>query len=131
MRAIVIIFILLIIVSCAPQVIHQNEIKMYLKVGDHIGINADSDALWFGTAQKGRSANLRRDFRIANEFNTTQQVILTKGGTIAEYVNVSSMEFTLKPGEKKDLKAIIENAGSLDYGNYTGTLTATFYEVNE
>lgn len=134
-----ILVVILFVVACAPQggdseqrpiIVREESIPMYIKVGERTGINTDTDAIHFGTAIRGKAANLRRDVHLKNTYNTTQDVTLSVSGFLAPWVTVSETHFVLEPGEKKDLKVEISVTPLWDYGRYNGTLVAQFREVS-
>ena len=70
------------------------ELGMEVKVDDHFGLNADTDALKFGRLMPGTSA-LRSIF-VGNNATFPLKVAIFKSGQMKDWVKVSENNFVLK-----------------------------------
>ena len=98
---------------------------MYLTVGDYVGVNTDTDALWFGTVMPGEMGN-----RWIN-INSTEQskVVLEVSGELASWVSVSDNNFIVESGENKSIKVTALVLETAKYGDYAGKLNIYFRKV--
>lgn len=104
------------------------EIPIHFIVGDHVGINLDTNAVNFGTVKQGSGYRLQREMVIGNELALSRQVQMTVTGDIAPLVSVSPSAFILAPGENRAVNITLTTIPTLPEGNYTGILRATLYD---
>lgn len=102
-------------------------LKTNVIVGDYVGINVNSDALYFGTVFKGGYSE--REFSIDNFECRKCKVVIKADGDTKDWIWVSNRSFTLKEGESIDLKAIVDIPRDAEFGNYTGNLKIYFWKV--
>lgn len=108
-------------------VYEAQEILMDIKVGDHIGLNLDTDALHFGISMSPGSA--ARDIIVSNDHNISLRVDIRPAGKIADWVLVKENNFVLKPGEKKNVEFEVNVPKDVEVGLYEGVLRIFFRRV--
>lgn len=104
---------------------------MDLIIGDHIGLTLDTDAIHFGTVEKGKNDPRTRLMQIFNDDNKTKEVKLTAHGQLASFVRFSEDSFILDPYENKTIEVTVSPSSDMDYGNYTGTVRAIILDKEE
>ena len=104
---------------------HAQVIAKYKK----IGLNTDTDKLWFGSANPGNQAT--RKVNMINNYDFPVAVSITINGDIAPYISVSDNHFVLNSNETKVLTFYFTSETVTPYGNYTGStriiMTRTFF----
>ncbi|MBN2368754.1 hypothetical protein JXC34_07060 [Candidatus Woesearchaeota archaeon] len=83
-----------------------------------VGINTDTDALWFGRAGPGSLSERRVNLTNEYDFPVTANVLLF--GNISEFVSVSDNNFVLQPGGKKTLTYFLQTSFDTPPGDYSG-----------
>ncbi len=98
----------------------QNVIvrEMHLKVEDTLGVNTDTDKLWFGKVVPGGISERKVD--ITNEYNFPIFVSIKLDGELSDYVTVSENNFVLQPAEKRIVYYYATTTKETPLGNYTG-----------
>jgi len=94
---------------------HAQVISKYKK----IGLNTNTDKLWFGKSNPGNQAT--RKVNMINNYDFPVAVSITLNGDIAPYISVSDNHFILKPNETKVLTYYFTSNTDTPSGNYTGT----------
>jgi hypothetical protein len=106
------------------MVLQVREIKMQLTIGDHIGFNVDTDALYFGTIPPGGIGN--REIHIKNENYTQVKVNIKIFGPARKWIQVTNNNFILKKGESKDITFYSYVPKNIAYGIYNGEIKIIF-----
>lgn len=98
-------------------------LDMHLEIGDRLGFNLDTDALYFGKVIPGTSSVTK----FANVSNTEDYPVVVNikmCGELGEWVIISEDKFVLKGGEVKELSLSALPPEGTPFGNYTGKLKA-------
>jgi len=104
------------------------EINMTLIVGDHAGLDVNTEKLSFGMVMpKGSSCT--RYVTLSNKKDYPLKVYINFYGSLAECVSVSENYFILNPDEKKKLSFSAIAPRNAAYGNYTGKAKFVFKRV--
>lgn len=93
-------------------------LDVIVKVDDHLGLNADGDAIKFGMLMPGTSGE--RTIWVNNNANYPLRVVILKYGEIADWVKVSENNFVLKENGSKKIIFEAFVPKDADFGNYTG-----------
>lgn len=117
------------IVYSTMTTIGVRDIEMDVKVGAKIGINVDSDKLWFGMTNPGGSAT--RQIFIGNEHDFPIKVLFVPLGQLKDYIGVSDNPALLQPGENKEVSVTVEIPKEMPHGNYTGIMRVVFTKAKE
>ena len=112
------------IVYSTMTTIGVRDIEMDVKVGDRIGINIDSDKLWFGMTNPGGSAS--RKMFVGNEHDFPIEVGFIPLGQLKDYTSISENPVLLRPGENKEISISVQISPDMPYGNYTGIMRTIF-----
>lgn len=99
-------------------------LDMEVKVDDHFGLNADTDALKFGRLMPGTSA--LRSISVGNNATFPLKVAILKSGQMKDWVKVSENNFVLKINESKSIIFEAYAPENLDFGNYSGIVKIIF-----
>ncbi len=106
-------------------IVDVKEIEMRVTVkSNRVGINLDTDKLWFGMISPGSSAS--REIELTNNRDYMLQAILKTSGELKEYVSLSENPALIKPKELKKIKVTLSLPKDMAYGNYTGNLRIIF-----
>lgn len=97
---------------------------MDVKVSDHFGLNADTDAIKFGMIKSGTSGE--RSILINNSAKYPLRVVIIKSGYIADWVKASENNFILKENESKQINFEVFAPKDSNFGNYTGKVKIIF-----
>jgi hypothetical protein len=97
-----------------PLAVQTND--LHVKVDDYVGINLDTDKLYFGTVTPGSGS--RRDMTIAAEKGAFVQVAVE--GPIAPWVTIDKTAFSLAPGISEKITFSVAVPNNTSFGNYTG-----------
>jgi len=103
---------------------NTENINVFINVGDYVGFNVDTDALYFGTLPPGNSAN--RNINIYHDMNFPKKVIITPYGEVSEWLTFSENNFWLQPEEYKQVNIKIAVPKNMELGNYTGNISINF-----
>lgn len=124
-KMIFLILAVLLIVFLSAYFLFPRETKslaVQLKVGDVVGINLDTDAIYFGTiAPNGRG---ERDIFLNTSYSAF--VLITKEGELSRWVDVPLFVF-LKKGKRVTVS--VDVPSDAEVGNYTGKLNLRFYNM--
>lgn len=99
------------------------EMQVIVKSG-RVGINLDTDKLWFGMISPGSSAS--REIELTNNKDYELETVLKPSGEIGDYVSFSENPAILKPHELKKVRVMLSLPETIAYGNYTGNLRIIF-----
>ena len=97
---------------------------MEVKVDDHFGLNADTDALRFGKLMHGTSA--QRSVSMGNNATFPLKVAIFKFGQMKDWVKISENNFVLKINETKSIIFEAYAPENIDFGNYSGKVKIIF-----
>ena len=100
------------------------KLNMSVKVSDHFGLTADSDAIKFGMIKPGTSSE--RSIIVNNKAAYPLRVVIIKSGYIADWVKVSENNFILKGNESRQINFEVFVLNNIDFGNYTGKVKIIF-----
>lgn len=91
---------------------------IHVKVAGNIGLNADTDAIWFGKLMPGSSGE--RGVFLTNNATYPLKVTIIVKGKVTDWITISHNNFVLEPSSVQ--KVIFEAKAPMDasYGNYTG-----------
>ena len=104
------------------------EINMTLVVGNHTGLDVDTEKLAFGMVMpKGSSCT--RYVTLSNKKDYPLKVYINFYGSLAECVFVSENYFILNPEEEKKLSFSAIAPRNAAYGNYTGKARFVFKRI--
>ena len=98
---------------------------MEMKVSDHVGLNINSSAIYFGKVTKGTTAERRVNF--TNNYKFPVKVEINTGGNISEFVSVSENQFIIYPGEEKNIIYYAKPHEDTPMVTYTG-ITRVVYK---
>jgi hypothetical protein len=105
-------------------ILETRTLAMQFEIGDKIGMNADTDALYFGKSYPG--SVVKRYLNMSNNNNFPLFVSIIIKGDIAQFISVSDNDFELQPGELKVITYFLRTDKNSVYGNYTGQTTILF-----
>lgn len=105
---------------------HVQEYDMYLTVGNIVGFNVDTWAIFFGTTSPGGSSS--RTINVTNYGETPTRVEFQFLGDLARITAVSATGFTVMPGEHKNVTVQAQVPADMPYGNYTGKMRILYFE---
>ena len=97
------------------------HLDMYLKVADTTGINADTDALYFGRVLPGTRSTRMINLTNYNYYPVTVNIKIS--GDLKDTVYVSENNFVLQPQQRNTITYYADTHENMSYGNYTGTTT--------
>ncbi len=104
------------------------EINMTLIVGDHAGLDVNTEKLAFGMVMPAGNS-CTRYIVLSNKKDYLLNVHINFYGSLAEWISVSENHFVLKPDEEKKLSFSATVPRSTAYGNYTGTAKFVFKRI--
>jgi hypothetical protein len=93
-------------------------LNMYFETADIMGVNTDSEALYFGKNYPGGTS--LRQINITNDYNYPVVVSIKVEGEIAQFITVSDNDFYLEPKERKTIRYYLETRDDTPYQNFTG-----------
>ena len=103
------------------------ELDAYLVVGDHLGFNVDTTAIYFGTAPPGASPS--RSVYINNTGCRKSRVVVEVEGDFSEWVDISDNNFILLMGEGKDVDFVVTIPSDAGLGNYSSKVKFYFWKI--
>ena len=95
----------------------RQEIPIQLSVGDYVGINLDTDALYFGTLRPDSQVERPLLFR-ADRYPISVQLIIEN----IPFVTAEESLFTLQKGESKAVRFFAQVDKDTEQKDYTGKL---------
>ncbi len=101
-------------------VVEATAIPMDLKVGEHIGLNTDVDAMHFGMVTSPGYGN--REFLVTNNNTIPVEVTIRMYGEFSKWINVSDYNFYLDAGEHKPVKLEVYVPRNTEHGFYEGKM---------
>ena len=99
-------------------------VPIYVEVNSTIGINADTDALYYGRVSPGHGGWRKID--ITNLVNYDQLVHVSFAGEVIDWMGTQQNDFILEPGEAKTVKIDMNVPSDIVYGKYEGEAIFTF-----
>ena len=110
------------------KIVDVKEIDMTLIVGDHAGLDVNTEKLSFGMVMPTGSS-CTRYVNLSNKKDYSLKVYILFFGSFAEEVSVSENYFILNSGEGKKLSFSAIAPKNAAYGNYTGKARFVFKRV--
>jgi len=126
--AVVLLLIVIIALTLAYSklfILGVKEIEFSIKVGENIGLNVDTDKLYFGTIPMGGGESNRNIF-IQNEKHSLARVNINSYGDKAGWLYVSKNNFFLKKGEGQNIELKIKVPNGAELGSYEGKILIVF-----
>jgi uncharacterized membrane protein len=96
------------------------EIPMSLTVGSKLGFDVGNSSLTFGSAPPGSIVS--RNVSVKNEATHSSRFRVSSVGSLADWVNVTETEYTLKGGEDRIMGISVNVPKNARLGDYNGTL---------
>jgi hypothetical protein len=90
---------------------------------ENVGVNVDTDALWFGHVPVGGSS--ARPIVVASSQKSF--VKIKAEGELAKWLIVSENNFKLMPDNKKEVMIKLDVPSNAEITSYEGTLSVYFY----
>ncbi|MBU2589537.1 MAG: hypothetical protein KKA65_01105 [Nanoarchaeota archaeon] len=95
-------------------------IDIDFKVGDRIGINLDTDKLWFGTVKPGASAT--RSIIISNDFDFPISIKFLVKGELEDNIAFSENNVIINSKKNKEIRVTANAPRGMSFGNYSSTM---------
>ena len=102
------------------------SVDLHLTVGNVLGLNTDTDAIWFGTVSRGNTG--MKHINIAAG-KTGVYVIKIQGEPLDDWISVSKNNILLETGENKSISISVTVPMNAEFGDYNGTLEVYFRKV--
>ena len=97
-------------------------LEMEVSVGEVVGVNVDSDKLYFGTILPLYESESRREATFRNNYDFPVEVSVFFTGEMKDWVTLEEIDPVFLPGETNYLHFVLRLDTEIpDYGNYTGT----------
>ncbi|MGM5487733.1 MAG: hypothetical protein ACQESG_02175 [Nanobdellota archaeon] len=100
-------------------------LDIHIRVDDYLGMNTDTDRLWFGTISPGSHG--KRYVNVTNPKDYPVVVDFSVKGDVSGWIRISDNGFALQPNGSKKLRVFAQVPKTASFGNYTGTLYVTFH----
>jgi len=110
------------------QIIGAKSFEMFLTVGDKIGFNIDTNAVYFGKTLPDSAA--KRDLLISNDFNEKVLVAVEKSGDLAGWVEPSQNDFYLNAKESKTITLTATVPADAKKSDYFGVVTVYYIKAH-
>jgi|TARA_Y100000310_G_C20665465_1_gene807236 hypothetical protein len=117
-----VIIIALSVLLFLPYQTVESDMHLTVITGRKVGINTDTDALWFGRMPAGNKGV--RPLTITLSKNS--KVVIKAEGEMAPWIVVSKNNFKTEPGETT-LEVMADVPSGTPPGNYTSVLKFYFY----
>ncbi len=105
-------------------ILEHQEMKVDFRVQQGIiGLDADTDALHFGTIAPGGSSERLMTVTPARD----ARLVITFAGDAAPYLSVDKNDIRVVEGEPIELNFTVTLPGNMSDGNYTGEAKLYFY----
>ncbi len=124
--AIIGICLVAIVLYVIPLSVETKGIQINVVAERKVGINLDTDKVYFGTVPVGGSA--LRNITIANS-GSKKRFVLSVEGPLNDWISASQSKLVLWPGENKTVTLNIEVPKNATPGNYTSNLVITAYRT--
>ena len=103
---------------------HTVTLETDVKVAQGVGINLDTDKLYFGAMMPGASGE--RSITLSSDKDA--YVVIVKQGIMADWLYPEENGFLLRGGTNRSVGFVINPPSGTPYGNYTSTVTFRFYK---
>ncbi len=103
---------------------YSRSVTAHVKVDDYVGINLDTDKLYFGTVSPGNIG--RRSLKVLSGDDAF--VIVAIDGLASDWIVPNNKSFYINSGEKKGVKFEAYVPPNTPYGNYTAKVSFLFYQ---
>ena len=123
LQVILIAVAILYVILSVPDLAEKQEVDMYLTVGEHVGINVDQTAIWFGTVPPGGTS--QRPITLANGDNFKKNVHFEAVGNISSWISLPE-DAVIGASSMLNLTIGASVPEDADFGNYTGKLVIFF-----
>ncbi len=98
-------------------------LEAHVKIADYVGVNLDTDKLYFGTLKPGSTADRSISIKTSNKAVTT----ITTKGEISDWLIASKTIIKTTPGKEENIKFTIITPKNATKGNHTGTIIVKTY----
>lgn len=115
-----------IVLYVMPLSVETKGIQISVTAERKVGINLDTDKVYFGTVPVGGSAS--RNVTIANS-GSKKRFVLSVEGPLNSWISASQSKLVLWPGENKTVALHIEVPKNATAGNYTSNFVITAYRT--
>jgi uncharacterized membrane protein len=115
-----------IVIYMTPLNVETKEMHVAVVSERHVGINLDTDKIYFGSLPAGGSA--ARNITISNE-GSKKRFVLSVDGPMQSWVVASQSKFILADGERKTVTLQVSVPENTSLGNYTSNLVITTYRT--
>jgi len=95
-------------------------IDVDFKVGNRIGINLDTDKLWFGMIKPGSSAT--RSLMVTNDYEFPISIEFLVKGELKNNLAFSENNIPINSKELKEISVTAYAPQDMPYGNYSSTI---------
>lgn len=119
-------FVLVLTLSAALLSLRPHArytLPVHVRVDDYVGINLDTDKLYFGTVYPGGGA-LRS---VGVQTGKDSYVLITAEGQVGAWMTPDQNCFLLEKGGERSVSFSLRTPEETPLGNYTGTVTFTLY----
>jgi len=100
---------------------------LHLEVGDKIGVNLDTDKIYFGKTHPGGMA--KRHLNISNNYGFSVRTNINVEGEITDFISVSENNFIIEPHSSKEITYYAETTEDTEKGTYEGKTIVVFKRV--
>ncbi len=106
------------------------KIKMDVTLGDHVGLNLNTDAVHFGNIDIKKLGELTREVVITNNADVPKKVYLFKTGKISKWISFSKTSYLIKSWQNETIAITFTiPAAETSKGNYSGNLIAISQKI--
>jgi len=106
-------------------ILGMKEVDFSVKVGDNVGLNVDTDQLYFGIVPKVGGVSSRSIF-IQNEAHSIAKVHIKSYGEKKEWLYASKNNFFLKKEEGENIEFRMKVPKDAEPGTYEGRILIIF-----
>lgn len=131
---IILLVVIVILFSSVSYILYDQMIvdqiatmDMEVKVADNLGLNADTDKIYFGKLVPGTSG--QRKVHINNSADYPLKVVIFSKGEIAKWVSMSDNNFILEGNEGTQIILEAEVPEDQPLGVYSGSLVVVFKKL--
>ncbi len=106
------------------NVLYVESFEMHIEVGDGVGMNADTDKLWFGEIPARSDSLARKNIVLENTFDVPVKVVGKVQGDMAKWVTLVDQGIEIQPGEGASFTVVVSPTKEETFfeANYTGEL---------
>ncbi|MEM2874319.1 MAG: hypothetical protein QW063_02665 [Candidatus Nanoarchaeia archaeon] len=124
--AIFVMCIAVVVLYITPLSVETREMHIIVTTEKHVGINLDTDKIYFGTVPVEGSAI--RNVTIANS-GSKKRFVLSVEGPLESWTVASQSRFILQSGENKTVSIHVTVPKNATPGEYTSDLVITAYRT--